>query len=65
MVRTPNSPNPRWVNNLLSNHRQVSKVVARRLPVITRKFLYSLIYHPSESELVVVSLFHRRRKFDS
>jgi len=30
--------------------------------VITRKFPYSLIYHPSESELVVVSFFHHRRK---
>lgn len=30
--------------------------------VITRKFPYSIIYHASESELVVVSLFHHRRK---
>jgi hypothetical protein len=30
--------------------------------VITRKFPYSVIYHPSESELVVVSFFHHRRK---
>ena len=30
--------------------------------VILRKFPYSVIYHPSESELVVVSFFHHRRK---
>lgn len=30
--------------------------------VITRRFPYSVIYHPSESELVVVSFFHHRRK---
>ncbi|MDP2821933.1 MAG: type II toxin-antitoxin system RelE/ParE family toxin [Sulfuritalea sp.] len=30
--------------------------------VITRKFPYSIIYHPSESEIVVVSCFHHRRK---
>lgn len=30
--------------------------------VITRKFPYSVIYHPSESELIVVSFFHHRRK---
>lgn len=30
--------------------------------VITRKFPYSVIYYPSESELVVVSFFHHRRK---
>ena len=30
--------------------------------VITRKFPYSIIYHPTESELVVVSCFHHRRK---
>ena len=30
--------------------------------VITRKFPYSVIYHASESELVVVSFFHHRRK---
>lgn len=30
--------------------------------VITRKFRYSVIHHPSASELVVVSFFHHRRK---
>jgi plasmid stabilization system protein ParE len=30
--------------------------------VIARKFPYSIIYYPSESELVVVSCFHHRRK---
>ena len=30
--------------------------------VITRKFPYSVVYHLSESELVVVSCFHHRRK---
>lgn len=30
--------------------------------VITRKFPYSIIYHPTELELVVVSCFHHRRK---
>lgn len=30
--------------------------------VITRKFPYSVIYYASESELVVVSFFHHRRK---
>ncbi len=30
--------------------------------VITRKFPYSVIYHPSGSELVVVSFFHHRRR---
>ena len=30
--------------------------------VITRKFPYSVIYHPSESELVVISFFHHRRR---
>ena len=30
--------------------------------VITRKFPFSIIYHPSELELVVVSCFHHRRK---
>jgi plasmid stabilization system protein ParE len=30
--------------------------------VITRKFPYSVVYHSSESELVVVSCFHHRRK---
>jgi len=30
--------------------------------VITRKFPYSVIYHPFESELVEVSCFHHRRK---
>lgn len=30
--------------------------------VITRKFPYSLIYHLSAEELVVVSCFHHRRR---
>ncbi len=30
--------------------------------VTTRKFPYSIIYHPSELELVVVSCFHHRRR---
>lgn len=30
--------------------------------VIARKFPHSVIYHPSESELVVVALFHHRRR---
>lgn len=30
--------------------------------VITRRFPYSVVYYPSESELVVVSCFHHRRK---
>ena len=30
--------------------------------VITRQFPHSVIYHISESELVVVSCFHHRRK---
>lgn len=30
--------------------------------VIVRKFPYSVIYHPSESELVVVSFFHHRSR---
>lgn len=30
--------------------------------VILRKFPYSLIYHPSATELIVVSCFHHRRK---
>lgn len=30
--------------------------------VIARKFPYSIIYHPLESELVVVSCFHHRRR---
>lgn len=30
--------------------------------VIMRRFPYSVIYYPSESELVVVSFFHHRRK---
>ena len=30
--------------------------------VITRKFPYSIIYHASEFEVVVVSCFHHRRK---
>jgi hypothetical protein len=30
--------------------------------VITRKFPYSVVYYASESELVVVSCFHHRRK---
>lgn len=30
--------------------------------VITRKFPYSIIYYVSESELVVVSCFHHRRR---
>ena len=30
--------------------------------VITRRFPYSVVYCPSESELVVVSCFHHRRK---
>ena len=30
--------------------------------VIARKFPYSIIDHPSESELVVVSCFHHRRR---
>lgn len=30
--------------------------------VITRKFPYSVIYHPSDSELVLVSFFHHRRR---
>lgn len=30
--------------------------------VITRKFPYSIIYNVSESELVVVSCFHHRRR---
>lgn len=30
--------------------------------VITRKFPYSIIYYSLESELVVVSCFHHRRK---
>jgi hypothetical protein len=29
---------------------------------IMRKFPYSVIYHPSESELIVISFFHHRRK---
>lgn len=33
--------------------------------VITRKFPYSVIYHPSESELVVVSFFHHSREPNS
>lgn len=33
--------------------------------VITRKFPYSIIYHASESELVVVSCFHHRRRSGS
>ena len=30
--------------------------------VITRKFPYSIIYHPAESGLVVVSCFHHSRR---
>lgn len=30
--------------------------------VITHKFPYSVIYYPSESELVVVSVFHHKRR---
>jgi plasmid stabilization system protein ParE len=30
--------------------------------VILRKFPYSIIYHASESELVIVSCFHHRRR---
>lgn len=30
--------------------------------VILRKFPYSVIYHPSDSELVVVSFFHHKRE---
>jgi Plasmid stabilisation system protein. len=30
--------------------------------VITRKFPYSIVYHASESEWVVVSCFHQSRK---
>ena len=30
--------------------------------VIARKFPYSIIYHPTQMELVVVSCFHHRRK---
>ena len=30
--------------------------------VTTRKFPYSVIYHASASELLVVSLFHHRRR---
>lgn len=30
--------------------------------VITRKFPYSIIYHPAESDLVVVSCFHHSRR---
>src|SRR5215216_638966 len=30
--------------------------------VVTRKFPYSIIYHASELEVVVVSCFHHRRK---
>lgn len=30
--------------------------------VITRKFPYSIIYHVSQSELLVVSCFHHRRR---
>jgi len=33
--------------------------------VIIRKFPYSIIYHVSESELVVVSCFHHRRRPNS
>ncbi|MBS0487473.1 MAG: type II toxin-antitoxin system RelE/ParE family toxin [Proteobacteria bacterium] len=33
--------------------------------VITRKFPYSLIYHASTEEMVVVSCFHHRRRPDS
>jgi len=33
--------------------------------VITRKFPYSIIYFQTESELIVVSCFHHRRKPDS
>ncbi len=30
--------------------------------VVTRKFPYSVIYHASESTVLVVSFFHHRRK---
>lgn len=30
--------------------------------VIVRRFPYSIIYQPSESDLIVVSFFHHRRK---
>lgn len=30
--------------------------------VLMRKFPYSVIYHPTETELVVVSIFHHRRE---
>lgn len=38
------------------------RVEAEFRHVVTRKFPYSVIYHASESELVVVSLFHHRRE---
>ncbi len=33
--------------------------------VVLRRFPYSVIYHASETELVVVSFFHHRRRPDS
>lgn len=33
--------------------------------VLMRRFPYSVIYHPSDSELVVVSFFHHRRESGS
>ncbi|ROH89666.1 hypothetical protein ED208_11120 [Stagnimonas aquatica] len=38
------------------------RVEAEFRQVVVRKFPYSVVYHPSESELVVVSFFHHRRK---
>ncbi|AGX88033.1 hypothetical protein Cenrod_1957 [Candidatus Symbiobacter mobilis CR] len=30
--------------------------------ILTRKFPYSIIYHASSTEIIVVSVFHHRRK---
>ena len=30
--------------------------------VVTRKFPYSIIYHASSTEIIVISVFHHRRK---
>ncbi|MEO8803767.1 MAG: type II toxin-antitoxin system RelE/ParE family toxin [Rudaea sp.] len=37
------------------------RVEAEFRHVLMRRFPYSVIYHPSDSELVVVSFFHHRR----
>ena len=50
------------VSRLVRMPLAFSRIEGEFRHVITRKFPYSIIYHISDTEIVVVSVFHHKRK---